>query len=169
MATVDLLMRAMMLVAAAAVSVSAAGASAGSTSCTTALGALCGGQRHTSVQACAVCCGRHQQPLRQAACSRADCDAFCAAGGGGGPPADPGYDHQVRKMPSWSTSLANFSLLWLYSSFMTTWANLRNLGQPNAVHAPDAAVRREPRRGHGAASPGRSLDVKVIQAPLSTL
>ena len=97
MATVDLL-RAMMLVAAAAVSAgaSSAGSGAGSASCTTALEALCGGQRHASAQACAVCCGRHQQPLMQAACSRADCGAFCAAGGGGGPPADPGYDHQTQ-------------------------------------------------------------------------
>ena len=47
--------------------------------CTAALNALC---RGTEPNACSVCCGRHQHELRAASCSAADCEAYCAPGGG---------------------------------------------------------------------------------------
>ena len=56
---------------------------------------------------------------------------------------DPESSRQVRTMPSWPRSLANFSRLQLYSH-RNTWANLHLLGQPDTFLAPE-------RRGHGAA------------------
>ena len=41
---------------------------------------------------------------------------------------------QVRKMPSWPRSWANFKLLQLYSH-ENAWASLHLLGQPNAINA----------------------------------
>ena len=52
---------------------------AGNRVCTAALNALC---RGTEPNSCSVCCGRHQHELRAASCSAADCEAYCAPGGG---------------------------------------------------------------------------------------
>ena len=44
------------------------------------------------------------------------------------------FTPEVRKMPSWPRSWANFSLLQLYSH-RNAWANLHLLGQPNTFLA----------------------------------
>jgi hypothetical protein len=86
---------------------------------------------------------------------------------------------EVRKMPSWPRSRANFSLLQLYSH-RNTRANLHLLGQPNTFLARGA---RGGRNGGGAREPASlgvlgpsgaastaparlALDVKVILTPL---
>jgi hypothetical protein len=58
---------------------------------------------------------------------------------------------QVRKMPSWPRSWANFSLLQLYSR-RNAWVNLHLLGQPNTPLAP-AELRRHRAGGAAGASP----------------
>jgi hypothetical protein len=60
---------------------------------------------------------------------------------------------QVRKVPSWPRSWANFSLLPLYSH-RNAWASLHLLGQPNTFLAPAAGGRRR-----GAAREGRALEL----------
>ena len=80
------------------------------------------------------------------------------------------HGSEVRKMPSWPRSWANFSLLQLYSH-INSCANLHCLGQPNTFLGGGAAraraeagdgARRLPRDAAHAAA-GR----RVIQMPLS--
>jgi hypothetical protein len=53
---------------------------------------------------------------------------------------------EVRKIPSWPRSWANFSLLWLYF-YRNAWANLHILGQPNTFLAGGLGCGRPAARG----------------------